>query len=69
MERALTEMTISGVPNTTAYLRQVIADEAFRRAEVHTGFLAEHGDRILAALAASGGAARPGEREPRQDDR
>ncbi|HEU5434707.1 MAG TPA: acetyl-CoA carboxylase biotin carboxylase subunit, partial [Thermomicrobiales bacterium] len=68
MERALTEMAISGVPNTTDYVRQVIADEAFRHADVHTGFLLEHGDRIQAGLAAAGGG-RASEREPRQDDR
>jgi hypothetical protein len=56
------------VPNTIDYVRQVIADEAFRHADVQTGFLLEHGDRILAAVATAG-AGRQGEREPRQDDR
>ncbi|HET7094869.1 MAG TPA: acetyl-CoA carboxylase biotin carboxylase subunit, partial [Thermomicrobiales bacterium] len=68
MERALTELTIAGVPNTAAFQRQLIADEAFRHADVDTSFLLEHGDRIMAATAASG-AGRSGEREPRQDDR
>jgi acetyl-CoA carboxylase, biotin carboxylase subunit len=56
MERALTETVISGVPRSAPFLRRVVASGPFRRAELHTGFLAEH-----AELLASGreGAAEP----------
>ena len=49
MERALTETVILGVPQTAPFLRRLVADEAFRAANLHTGFLAEHHDRLFPA--------------------
>jgi biotin carboxylase len=45
MRRALAETIIVGVPTTAGFHRQVLADEAFRRGEVHTGFVAEFIER------------------------
>ena len=47
MERALTEMVITGISQTAPFQRQLVADEAFLRAEVHTGFIAERLDHLL----------------------
>jgi len=47
MERALTETVIAGLPQTAPFLRRLVADEAFRAAELHTGFLADHLDRLI----------------------
>jgi len=47
LERALAETVITGLPQTVPFLRRLVADEAFRRAELHTGFLADHLDRLL----------------------
>lgn len=47
MERALTETVITGVPQTAAFLRRVVADDAFRSAELDTGFLARNMERLL----------------------
>ncbi len=47
MERALTETVVAGLPQTAPFLRRLVADEAFRRAELHTGFLADHLDRLV----------------------
>jgi acetyl-CoA carboxylase biotin carboxylase subunit len=41
LDRALLETVITGVATTTGFLRQVVIDEAFRRADVHTGFIPE----------------------------
>ena len=46
MERALRETIITGVTNTIPFHRQILADEAFRRGEVHTGFIQEFFDRV-----------------------
>jgi acetyl-CoA carboxylase biotin carboxylase subunit len=46
MERALRETIITGVTNTIPFHIQVIADEAFGRGEVHTGFIPEFLDRV-----------------------
>ncbi|MFM9106948.1 MAG: acetyl-CoA carboxylase biotin carboxylase subunit [Chloroflexota bacterium] len=56
MERALTETVISGVPRSAPFLRRVVASGAFRRAELHTGFLAEHADALAPARDAVDGA-------------
>lgn len=45
LDRALAETVIEGVPSTIGFHRQILADERFRKGEVHTGFLAEHFDR------------------------
>jgi acetyl-CoA carboxylase, biotin carboxylase subunit len=47
MDRALAETVITGVPQTAAFLRRVIADEAFHKAELDTGFLTRNMDRLL----------------------
>ncbi|MBA2598068.1 MAG: acetyl-CoA carboxylase biotin carboxylase subunit [Chloroflexota bacterium] len=39
MERALTETVITGVPQTVSFLRDVVADDAFRAAEYDTDFV------------------------------
>ncbi|MDP9367982.1 MAG: hypothetical protein M3Q03_06860, partial [Chloroflexota bacterium] len=39
MERALTETVITGITHTGAFQRRLVADEAFKRGDVHTGFL------------------------------
>ncbi len=49
MERALTETVIAGVPQTARFLRRVVASAPFRRADLHTGFLAEHAADLQAA--------------------
>ncbi|MCC6704685.1 MAG: acetyl-CoA carboxylase biotin carboxylase subunit [Thermomicrobiales bacterium] len=48
LDRALAETVIEGVPSTIAFHRQILADDRFRRGEVHTGFLAEHFERMEA---------------------
>ena len=40
MERALAETVITGIHQTSPFHRLLLADEAFRRGDVHTGFLA-----------------------------
>ena len=47
MDRALAETVITGVPNTAAFGRRVMALGAFRRAELDTGFLATHAEALL----------------------
>jgi len=41
LDRALAETIISGVATTTGFHRQILADEGFRRGDVHTGFVPE----------------------------
>jgi acetyl-CoA carboxylase biotin carboxylase subunit len=55
MERALAETVITGVAQTVAFHRRLVADEAFKRAELHTGFIGEH----LGRLSADAAEARP----------
>jgi acetyl-CoA carboxylase biotin carboxylase subunit len=45
MERALAETVISGVPQTVAFLRDIVADEAFRSGAFDTGFIARYNQR------------------------
>jgi len=63
---ALRDTAILGPTTNLAFLQDVLAHPAFRRAETHTGFLAEHfatwqpgGDEAVAALAAALALARP----------
>ncbi|MBA2518067.1 MAG: acetyl-CoA carboxylase biotin carboxylase subunit [Chloroflexia bacterium] len=49
MERALAETIITGVPQTVPFLRRVIADEAYRRNELYTGFIADNLERLTAS--------------------
>jgi acetyl-CoA carboxylase biotin carboxylase subunit len=46
MERALSETIITGVTNTIPFLSKVIADEHFKRGDVHTGFIPEFMERV-----------------------
>ena len=41
------------LPQTTAFLRQLVSDDAFRRGEVHTGFIGEYFERQEAVAAAA----------------
>jgi acetyl/propionyl-CoA carboxylase alpha subunit len=41
MERALRESIIDGVTNIIPLHRMILADEAFRRGEIHTGFVGD----------------------------
>jgi acetyl-CoA carboxylase, biotin carboxylase subunit len=50
MERALAETVITGIAQTVPFHRRVLADEAFRKGEVHTGFLAGFLERHAADL-------------------
>ena len=45
MERALAETVITGIAHTVPFHRGLIADPAFKRGDVHTGFVAEFQDR------------------------
>jgi acetyl-CoA carboxylase, biotin carboxylase subunit len=47
MDRALAETVITGVPQTASFLRRVIADKAFREADLDTGFLMRNMERLL----------------------
>jgi len=46
MERALRETIITGVTNTIPFHSRIIADEEFKRGDVHTGFIPEFLDRV-----------------------
>jgi len=46
MERALRETIITGVTNTIPFHSRVIADDAFKRGDVHTGFIPEFLERV-----------------------
>ena len=50
MDRALAETVITGIHQTAPFHRLLLADEAFRRGEVHTGFLAGFLERNNARL-------------------
>ena len=66
LSAALRDTAVLGPTTNLAFLQDVLAHPAFRRAETHTGFLAEHfatwqpgGDEAVAALAAALALARP----------
>jgi len=46
MERALRETVLTGVTHTIPFHREIMADEAFRNGDVHTGFIPEMMDRL-----------------------
>jgi acetyl-CoA carboxylase biotin carboxylase subunit len=63
LERALAETVITGIAQTVAFHRRILADEGFRDAQVHTGyipaFLERHGpdlteDRLAARIEQGG---------------
>jgi len=41
MRRALTETVVEGIDTTLAFHLEVLADEKFRKGEIHTGYLEE----------------------------
>src|SRR6266576_3558950 len=66
LSAALRDTAVLGPTTNLAFLQDVLAHPAFRRAETHTGFLAEHfatwqpgGDEAVAALAAALALTRP----------
>jgi acetyl-CoA carboxylase biotin carboxylase subunit len=65
LERALADTVIEGIPHTVNFHRQILADESFRRGEVHTGFLADFFARQEALAFADGD---PGHRHPERKD-
>ena len=46
MERALRETVLTGVTHTVPFHREILADAAFQRGEVHTGFIPELMNRL-----------------------
>ncbi|HEY8446247.1 MAG TPA: acetyl-CoA carboxylase biotin carboxylase subunit [Thermomicrobiales bacterium] len=52
MERALSETVIAGITHTAAFLRELVADPAFKRGDVHTGFIEEFLERRGASATA-----------------
>jgi acetyl-CoA carboxylase biotin carboxylase subunit len=46
MERALRETVLTGVTHTIPFHREILADAAFQRGEVHTGFIPELMSRL-----------------------
>ncbi|HVL26142.1 MAG TPA: acetyl-CoA carboxylase biotin carboxylase subunit [Thermomicrobiales bacterium] len=46
MERALRETVLTGVTHTIPFHREILADDAFQRGDVHTGFIPELMERI-----------------------
>jgi acetyl-CoA carboxylase biotin carboxylase subunit len=53
MERALDEYTLDGIKTTLGFYRQVFASQAYRDAELHTGFIEEFFERNGAPHAAA----------------
>jgi acetyl-CoA carboxylase biotin carboxylase subunit len=53
MLRALDEYTIDGIKTTLGFYRQVFASDAYRNAELHTGFVEEFFERNGSPLAAA----------------
>ncbi len=49
--RALDQVEISGVRTNVAFLKAILGHPAFRAGDVHTGFLAQHANDLLAASA------------------
>ncbi|MCO5217647.1 MAG: acetyl-CoA carboxylase biotin carboxylase subunit [Thermomicrobiales bacterium] len=46
MERALRETVLTGVKHTIPFHSEIMADEAFKRGDVHTGFIPEFFERL-----------------------
>jgi acetyl-CoA carboxylase biotin carboxylase subunit len=65
LDRALSETVIEGIPQTVNFHRQILADDAFRRGDVHTGFLVDFFARQEANAFADGD---PGQRTPERKD-
>jgi len=50
MERALAETVITGLPHTVPFLRRLIVDEPFLRADLHTGYIGERMEHLLSSV-------------------
>ena len=48
MSRALDELRIDGLATSVSFHRQVMDHEAFRKGDLHTGFLEEHPELLAA---------------------
>ncbi len=48
-ERALAAFRLEGAPSNIAFLRALLADEDFRADRIHTRFIDEHTERLIAA--------------------
>ncbi|KAG2497532.1 hypothetical protein HYH03_004680 [Edaphochlamys debaryana] len=46
MQRALDELVITGVPTTAPFHKLIMANEAFKRGEVDTGFIVKHAEEL-----------------------
>ncbi|MCO5224051.1 MAG: hypothetical protein M9953_01825 [Thermomicrobiales bacterium] len=46
MERALRETVLTGVKHTIPFHSEIMSDEAFKRGDVHTGFIPEFFERL-----------------------
>ncbi len=64
LARALDEYTVAGVRTSLPFFREVVRDEAFRRAEFDTGFIDRFLDRKRAALQAENAEAAGRDAEP-----
>jgi len=53
MREALIETKLRGLATNLGFLRRVVSDEAFAAAEIDTGFIARHQERLLAPWADS----------------
>ncbi len=53
MREALIETKLRGLATNLGFLRRVVSDEAFTAAEIDTGFIARHQERLLAPWADS----------------
>ena len=47
MRACLAEVKVEGVATNAAFLFRVLGHPAFRAGDVHTGFVAEHGNTLL----------------------
>jgi acetyl-CoA carboxylase, biotin carboxylase subunit len=54
IDRALAETVIIGVPTTTSFLRLLVTDDGFRRADVHTSFVSDFMSRNAAIISRLG---------------
>ena len=54
LQGALAELRITGITHNTPYLRAVLQHPAFRRAELHTGFLGAMHSELLSSMRTAG---------------
>ena len=48
MEEALTDLVMLGVPNNIDYLARIMRNAEFLAGKLHTGFLPQEADRLIA---------------------